>query len=54
MKGEKYFEHIHENFVPNDKDHVISTFVTKDNEVRVVSNNIFSSEFHFEEKKEIS
>ena len=36
MKGEKYFENIHENYVPNVKDHVLSTFVTKDNEVRVV------------------
>ena len=38
MKGEKYFENIHENYVPNVKDHVLSTFVTKDNEVRVVPN----------------
>ena len=36
MKGEKYFENIHENYVPNVKDHVLSTFVTKDNEFRVV------------------
>ena len=38
LKGEKYFENIHENYVPNFKDHAISTFVTKDNEVRVVPN----------------
>ena len=38
MKGEKYFEKIHENYVPNVKDHVLSTFVTKYNEVRVVPN----------------
>ena len=38
LKGEKYFENIHGNYVPNVKYHVISTFVTKDNEVRVVTN----------------
>ena len=38
LKGEKDFENIHENDVPDVKDHVLSTFVTKDNEVRVVSN----------------
>ena len=38
MNGEKYIENIHENYVPNVKDHVPSTFVTKDNEVRVVPN----------------
>ena len=38
VKGEKYFEHIHENFVPNDNDHVLSTSVTEENEVRAVSN----------------
>ena len=38
MKGEKYFENIHENYVPNVKDHVISTVVTKENGVRVVPN----------------
>ena len=38
LKGEKDFENIHENYVPNFKDHVLSTFVTKDNEVRVVPN----------------
>ena len=38
MKGEKDFENIHENYVPNVKEHVISTFVTKYNEVRVVPN----------------
>ena len=37
MKCEKGFENIHENYVPNE-DHVLSTFVTKDNEVRVVPN----------------
>ena len=37
LKGEKDFENIHENYVPNE-DHVLSTFVTKDNEVRVVPN----------------
>ena len=31
-------KNIHENYVPNVKDHVPSTFVTKDNEVRVVPN----------------
>ena len=36
LMGEKDFENIHENYVPNVKDHVLSTFVTKDNEVRVV------------------
>ena len=29
LKGEKYFENIHENYVPNVKDHVLSMFVTK-------------------------
>ena len=29
LKGEKYIENIHENYVPNVKDHVVSTFVTK-------------------------
>ena len=29
FKGEKYFENIHENYVPNVKYHVLSTFVTK-------------------------
>ena len=38
LKGEKYFENIHENTVPNVKDHVLSTFVTKYNEVRVDPN----------------
>ena len=38
MKGEKYFENIYEIYVPNVKDHVLSTFVTKYNEVRVVTN----------------
>ena len=38
MKGEKDFENIHENYVPNVKDHVLSTFVTKYNEFRVVPN----------------
>ena len=38
LKGEKDFENIHENYVPNVNDHVLSTFVTKDNEVRVVPN----------------
>jgi len=38
LKGEKDFENIHENSVPNVKDHVLSTFVTKDNGVRVVPN----------------
>ena len=38
LKGEKDFENIHENYVPNVKDHVLSTFVTKYNEVRVVPN----------------
>ena len=38
LKGEKDFENIHENYVPNVKDHVLSTSVIKYNEVRVVSN----------------
>ena len=38
LKGEKYFENIHENYIPNVKDHVLSTFVTKENGVRVVPN----------------
>ena len=38
LKGEIVFENIHENYVPNVKDHVPSTFVTKYNEVRVVPN----------------
>ena len=38
LKGEKDFENIHENYVPNVKYHVPSTFVTKYNEVRVVPN----------------
>ena len=29
LKGEKYIENIHDNYVPNVKDHVLSTFVTK-------------------------
>ena len=31
LKGEKDFENIHENYVPNVKDLVLSTFVTKAN-----------------------
>ena len=38
LKGEKDFENIHEKYVPNVKDHVLSTFLTKENEVRVVPN----------------
>ena len=38
LKGEKDFENIHENDVPNVKYHVTSTFVTKYNEFRVVPN----------------
>ena len=38
LKGEKDFENIHENYVPNVKYHVLSTFLTKGNEVRVVPN----------------
>ena len=34
----KDFENIHENYVPNVKYHVLSTSVTKYNEVRVVPN----------------
>ena len=41
MKGEKYFENIHENYAPNVKDNVLSTFVTKGNEVRVVLETSF-------------
>ena len=53
LQGEKYFENIHENYIPNVKDHVLSTFVTKDNEARVVptSKHFFASELHFEEEK---
>ena len=53
LKGEKDFENIHENYVPNVKDHVLSTFVTKDNQVRVVptSKHFFASEFNSEEEK---
>ena len=55
LNGEKDFENIDENFVPNIKDHVFSTSVTKDNEVRVVPNtslcHLFVSEFHSEEEK---
>ena len=38
LKGEKDFENIRENYVPDVKDHVLSTFVTKDNGVWVVPN----------------
>ena len=38
LKGEKYFENIHENYVPNFKYHLLSPFVTKDNEVRKIPN----------------
>ena len=38
LKGGKDFENIHENCVPIVKDHVLPTFVTKENEVRVVPN----------------
>ena len=51
MKGEKDFENIHENYVPNVKYHVLSTFVTKDNEVSVVPNTSFHQKFHSEEEK---
>ena len=56
LKGEKDFQNIHENYVPNEKDHVLSTFVTKDNEVRVVptSKHFFASEFHYEEEEKSS
>ena len=54
-KVKNIFENIHENYVPNVKDHVLSTFVTRDNEVRVVPNtslcHLFVSEFHSEEEK---
>ena len=33
-------KNIHENYVPNVKDNVFSTFVTKDNELRVVPNTL--------------
>ena len=38
LKREKDFKNIHQNHVLNVKDHVLSTFVTKDNEFRVVPN----------------
>ena len=50
LKGEKDFENIQENYVPNVKDHVLSTFVTKDNEVRVVPNTSLHQEFHSKEE----
>ena len=33
LKGEKDFENIQENYVPNVKDHVLSTLVTKDGDL---------------------
>ena len=33
LKGEKGFENIHKTSIPNVKDHMVSTFVTKDNKV---------------------
>ena len=53
MKGEKYFENIHDNYVPNDKDHVLSTFVTKDNEVRVVPNTSLHQNSILKKKREL-
>ena len=53
LKGEKYFENIHENYVPNVKDHVLSTFVTKDNEVRVVPNTFLHQNSILKKKRKL-
>ena len=51
LKGEKDFENIHESYVPIVKDHVLSTFVTKDNEVRVVPNTSLHQNSILKKKK---
>ena len=53
MKGVKYFENIHENYVPDVKDHVLSTFVTKENEVRVVPNTSLHHNSILKKKRKI-
>lgn len=53
LKGEKDFENIHENSVPNVKDHVLSTFVTKDNEVRVVPNTSLQENSILKKKRKV-
>jgi len=53
VKGEKDFENIHENSVPSDKDLVLSTFVTKDNEVRVVSNTFLHQNSILKKKRKL-
>ena len=49
LKGEKYFENIHENYVPNVKDHVLSTFVTKEAISESISHLQFMDDTIFEE-----
>ena len=53
MKGEKYFENIHENYVPNVKDHVLYTFMTKYNEARVVANTSLRQNFILKKKRKL-
>ena len=53
LKGEKDFENIQENYVPNVKDHVISTFVTKYNEVRVVPNTYLHHDSILKKKRNL-
>lgn len=53
VKGEKDFEHVHENSVPNDKDHVLSTSVTEDNEVRAVSNTFLHQNSILKKKRNL-
>ena len=53
MKGEKDFEKIYENYVPNVKDHVLSTFVTKENEVTVVPNTSLHKNSILKKKRKI-
>ena len=53
MKGENDFENIHENYVPNVKDHVISTFVTKDNETTVVTNTSLHQNYFLKKKRNV-
>ena len=53
LKGEQYFENIHEDYVPDVKDHVLSTFVTKYNEVRVVPNTSLHHNSILKKKRKI-
>ena len=53
MRREKDFENIHENYAPNVKDHVLSTFVTKDNEVNVVTNTYLHHNSILNKKRKI-